>query len=337
MNRLVIPTLCAAAFMSASASAADAPTTEDFQGRLGLEVPQSAGFALLGVTPDKVIDPQGGRDLSLALLQGLDENGNFQAGFALETRPFLWNRAEYIEEPTRTERFLAGFKISFATTTGVEDQDKADRYGLGINWTYQFNDPLFNGAYLACSKAAYNAAPAIPGGPAETEADIRQKVKACGTTHLGWATSAIGAGAAAQRGKDDEQDLSENGFGLWLTGSLALRKNLEWVAHLRHVDNQLSVVEDVLQETDTTVMGSRVRFGGSKVRGILEASWNDFESGSKKDDYTLVSVGGEFKVAGSVWFRIAYGDTLGSDADKKEFFNGQLRYGFGATPVSSYD
>lgn len=145
MKRCIISlTLLATSFLSV----ADEPSAKDFAGRLDVSVPQSAGFAILGVSPEKVIDPQSGKELGAALLQGLDANGNFQSGFALETRPFLWNQPDYIEEPTAKDRALSGIKLSLAATTGLSTQDQATRYGLGVNWSYQFNDPLFSKAYV---------------------------------------------------------------------------------------------------------------------------------------------------------------------------------------------
>lgn len=318
------------------------PKAEDFAGRLNLEVPQSAGFALLGVTPEKVIDPQGGHDLGAALLQGLDSDGNFQSGFALETRPYLWNQDEYIPEPSSKDRFLAGFKVSLATTTGLDDKDKANRYGIGVNWTYQFNDPLFNDDYLACVKElAEKFVPAIPPDDLEKqrpaiEANLRKGVVGCQKQYISWTTTALALGVAANRAKEKEMNLDESGSGLWITGSFAFSKRTELTGHARYVDNQLTVVDGTLSQTDSTVLATRFRYGGDSVRGVLEASWNDEETASRKNDYSLVSVGAEFKVLEGAWFRVAYGKTFGSSEKDQEFFTGQLRFGFGGEPLAKF-
>lgn len=157
--------LCLLIASVSSVPRAEQPTAKDLKGRIDLEVPQSAGFALLGVTPDKVIEPQSGKAFGMALLQGLDGKGNFQSGYALETRPYLWKQPAYASEPTPGKRFLSGFKLGFATTTGLEEKDKANRYGAGINWSYQFNDPLLNREYADCLNKGSKVVPLIPTDP----------------------------------------------------------------------------------------------------------------------------------------------------------------------------
>ncbi len=316
---------------------ASQPTADDFAGRIDIEVPQSAGFALLGVTPDKVIDPQSGRDFGAALLQGLDGDGNFQSGFALETRPFLWNQSAYIAEPTTTDRILSGFKLSLATTTGLSDQDKANRYGFGVNWTYQINDPLFNEKYVGCIKKANELIPAIPTDKKdELQKQLIDAVSACQEQHISWTTTAVALGVAANKAEEDEMNLDESGFGAWLTGSLALNKSAELTGHVRYVDNQLATNDGALTQTDITVLAARFRYGGSSIRGILESSWNEEETDAGDNNFTLVSVGVEFKVMNGAWFRVAYGDTFDSSEENKEFFTGQIRFGFGQEPLSNF-
>lgn len=313
------------------------PTAMDFAGHIDLEVPQSAGFALLGVTPDKVIEPQSGRDFGAALLQGLDASGNFQSGFALETRPFLWGQPAYIAEPTTRDRILSGFKISFATTKGLDDEDKANRYGLGINWTYQFNDPLFNKDYVKCIKAANDTIPVIP--PADTSALKNKLIEAslaCQEEYISWTSTALSVGVAGNKAKEKETNLNDSGAGIWITGSLALSKDAEIVGHLRRVNNQLSVVKGVLTEADVSLIASRFRYGNDSIRGIIEASWNEEALKGKDNDYTLASIGAEFKVMKGTWFRVAYGKTFGSTEDDEEFFSGQFRFGFGDEPLSKF-
>jgi len=319
-------------------SYADSPTAEDLKGRIDVEVPQSSGFALLGVTPDKVIEPNSGRELGIALLQGFDENGNFHSGFALETRPYLWGHDQYIPEQTKKERILSGFKFILASTAGVNDNDKANRYGLGVNWSYQFNDPMFNSKYKNCVDDIKTTIPNIPPNNAAERLELSNRVikgvKACQKEHISWAVTALSVGVAAHKGDVETLDIDEYGWGAWITGSYAITNNIEITCHLRMVDNQLSVVDNILSETDSKIAAIRFRYGTSNIRGIFETSWNDVETKTNDDEYSIAMIGSEFKVSNSFWFRIAYGDTFGSSNEPNEFFTGQLRMGFGDKPVS---
>lgn len=304
---------------------------KEIAGVMDMEVPQSAGFVLIGVTPDKVIDPQSGKDLGVALLNGLDEKGNFQSGFSLETRPYFWGETKYIGEPTFRDRALAGLKFSFATAKGLDDKDKANRFGLGVNWTYQFNDPLFsNKGLVSCIKAAHKKVPNVPdddvaGGSEEFDTEVKE----CEEKHLSWTVSAVSIGVASHSAKEEELGLRKSGYGIWLTGSYALTNVVEILGHLRKVDNQLVSGADGLYESDIDSVGARIRFGSSTIRGVVESSWNKDKNNQNNEEYTLVLIGAEFKVSKTAWFRLAYGDAIGTNEDYGEYFTGQLRFGFG--------
>lgn len=319
----------------------DAPTKKDFAGHINTDVPQSAGFALLGVTPEKVIDPQGGKEFGAALLQGLDQNGNFHSGFALDTRPFLWGQGEYIEERNLRSRILSGFKFSFASTEGVDDEDKASRYGLGVNWSYQFNEPFMNKEYVRCGQAVTDkVVPPIPDASRTEEqmkSELSKGIKDCGTKYLSWPVNSISAGVAAHKSKEDSINISESGYGVWLTGSHSLGRRAEITGHFRYVENQLSVTKDGLAQSDVQITALRLRFGSDSVKGILESSWNVEESSLADDEYSLISLGTEFKVQENTWFRIAYAEMSGASSKKDEgVFTGQLRFGFGNAPLSAF-
>jgi hypothetical protein len=318
-------------------------TAEDFTGRLSYDVPQSAGFALLGVSPDKIVDPQGGRDLALSLMQGLDGNGNFQSGFALETRPYLWSRGKYTSESKIFDRILSGLKVSFASTTGLDEVDKANRYGLGVNFSYQFSDPLYNKDYLTCvSKANDKVIPKIPSenwkeGKAMKKKLLSAEVNNCQNAHLSWTTTSIAFGVSGHKAEEKEQELDMSGAGMWLTGSYALSDHSEVTGHIRVIDNQLSVVDGILQQSDNSVVALRYRFGSKSLRGVIESSWNEDKTNSGTFEYQLALIGTEFKVTEGMWFRLAFGKQYGDDNNEKNdsIFSGQMRFAFGGEPLSS--
>lgn len=309
-------------------------TADDLAGRIDLEVPQSAGFAILGVTPDKIIDPQSGRDFGLALLQGLDSNGNFQSGFALETRPSLWGQPKYIAEPNAKERFLSGFKFSLATASGSDSKDSAKRLGLGLNWTYQFNDPLHNKNLKECITKLIEQIPNIP--DPDKDKELKGDAARCYDTHISWNVDALSIGTAISKSKQEDLGLNQSGYGIWITGSKVIGHDGELLGHIRHVDDQVIVGKDGLATADSDIFAVRYRFGGKTLRGIIEASRNNDVTKNYSDKYSLVSIGAEFEVSKGMWFRVAYGDTLGSSREKRDFFSGQLRFGAGEQPLTKF-
>jgi hypothetical protein len=165
MNRLPAYTSIGILILLTSALiAADQPNQVD------LAVPESPAFTVLGVTPNNVVRPSTGKDLATSLLNGLDQNGNFQTGIALDMLPYLLAVGSKI---TITEyrasymtRFVSRVSLSFGTTKGVTD-DKSSRLAAGLRLSlFDFGDPrgdrhletclnAIRPSYEAALKAAY--------------------------------------------------------------------------------------------------------------------------------------------------------------------------------------
>ncbi len=60
-------------------------------GRLVVDwaVPESPTFTVLGLTPHTVTRPSHPHELATALLNGIDQNGNLQAGIALDVASYM--------------------------------------------------------------------------------------------------------------------------------------------------------------------------------------------------------------------------------------------------------
>src|SRR5258705_2814382 len=120
-----------------------------------LAPPESPGFTVLGLTPQTVVRPMSPRAFASSLLSGVDQNGNFQSGVALDTAPYLvfagpaLTLKKYNESyPTR---FLARTQFSFATTKGASDDDKATRLALGLRMTlWDAGDPHADSVLIKC-------------------------------------------------------------------------------------------------------------------------------------------------------------------------------------------
>lgn len=126
-----------------------------------LAVPRSPAFTVLGVTPETVIRPTSPREFATALLNGVDPNGNFQSGIAIDTAPYLLFKGNELSlkeyQTNNVKRFLARTQLSFATTKGSSGDDKSTKLALGFRFTpFDLGDPrmdLEEGGVLQCLAA----------------------------------------------------------------------------------------------------------------------------------------------------------------------------------------
>jgi hypothetical protein len=164
-----------------------------------LSVPESPAFTVLGLTPETVVRPSSPREFASSLLSGIDRNGNFQSGTALDTTPYLllagagltlrkYNEAYKLRLASRTQ-------FSFATTKGASEEDKSVRLALGLRMTLWDNgDPRSDKELMDCFDKAstkYYASLIKPDIvlldmlPADATPDLKMKsIEAWGAYHL---------------------------------------------------------------------------------------------------------------------------------------------------------
>ncbi len=101
-------------------------------------IPESPGLSVLGLDPSIAAHPKSPRELATSLLNGVDAQGNFQTGVAVDTAPFLLllggdvTRQEYLDH--YEDRALFRLQTSIAVTKGTEQDDKSARLGIGFRW-----------------------------------------------------------------------------------------------------------------------------------------------------------------------------------------------------------
>ena len=120
-----------------------------------LAVPESPAFTVLGLTPDTVVRPNSPRQFATALLSGVDRNGNFQSGTALDTVPYLLLAGKELTLKQYRDhyklRLASRTQFSFATTKGASEDDKSVRLSLGLRLTLWDNgDPRTDKLLLDC-------------------------------------------------------------------------------------------------------------------------------------------------------------------------------------------
>ena len=122
---------------------------------IDLAVPESPAFTVLGLTPQTVTRPASPRELATSLLNGVDQNGNFQSGLALDFAPYMLFAGDQLGlldyQNNRLLRLLTRFQTSFATTKGASDNDKSTRLALGFHTTlWDRGDPRLDNELLGC-------------------------------------------------------------------------------------------------------------------------------------------------------------------------------------------
>ncbi len=115
-------------------------------------VPDSPAAAVLGLAPEKIIHATTPKQLVMATINGLDDKGHFQTGFAVDFAPAqLFQQTGIVEryqkdidarkglfgdDPWLYGRTLLNrTQISFAAIRGTESEDKSGKLALGINIT----------------------------------------------------------------------------------------------------------------------------------------------------------------------------------------------------------
>ena len=120
-----------------------------------MSVPASPAFTVLGVTPETVIRPTSPRAFATSLLNGVDPNGNFQSGLAMDFAPYLLIAGDdltlfkYRHSPMI--RVLSRTQFSFATTKGASEDDKSLKLALGLNIAlWDRGDPRMDQELIDC-------------------------------------------------------------------------------------------------------------------------------------------------------------------------------------------
>lgn len=155
----------AAAVAAAGAAAAglqplSQPVNRNAPGSLGLmevdlSVPESPAFTVLGLTPQTVIRPTSPRQFASSLLNGVDMNGNFQSGLALDFVPYLVFAGNELTLRAYQDQYITRLfsrtQVSFASTKGASDDDKSMRLALGFHATlWDRGDPRTDKKLLGC-------------------------------------------------------------------------------------------------------------------------------------------------------------------------------------------
>src|SRR5207302_1065065 len=197
----------------------------------------------------------------------------------------------------RTERFLARSQLSFATTKGVTDEDKATRLGLGLRLTlWDKGDPRLDGDLDICYAGAVND-PRLTAlkrqfgeTPSQTTDRERKRkqvladvVKPCNddARKRNWNASGWIVGIApswiSKTGQTNK--FAWNGGGFWTSLAYgfdnvsALKQNSQLILHARYRSNEIVPDADNAGQffsQDSVFFGGRLRLApGVEAKSIF--------------------------------------------------------------------
>jgi hypothetical protein len=331
---------------------------------IDLSVPESPAFTVLSLTPQTVVRPASPREFVTSILNGLDKDGNFQTGIAIDTAPFLLlagnnlNINDYRKPGNHITRLLARTQMSFATTKGASDDDPAVRMSLGFQATLlDKGDPRLDRELDNCFAAnilpTFMAfAPINPLSPAAArEAEIARRTailqglaEPCReeSRKRNWnRTSWIVAAAPSWISPTGSSNAFRwNGGGAWTSfaygfeGVDVLRDTSQLILHARY-RNKESVAdpdnEGQFLEQNSATFGARLRIGKPDFTGNFEGVYNHNKpDGRPGDNSYSFSFAAERKLSDGLFFVLSLGREGGHQNGEQNgaVIRSSFRWGF---------
>lgn len=330
---------------------------------LDLAVPETPAFYALGLTPEVVSRPASPRELAADLLNGLDENGNFQTGIALATVPYLLFAGDRLtikkyreDEAFSWIRLAARSQVSIATTKGTDSEDKAARAALGIRVVpYDLGDPRQHRDLDVCFTDI--ELPPLKEGETFQErekrfvddfkAHLQRQAQACREKDEKqyWNATAWELGAAPTWIQEEgtQGQTKWGGATFWTSfaygfeGFSALRETSQLILGFRYeLDSQAPDLQNAgsFVQQDTALLGARLRLGKPNLHVSFEGSYLRIhpEDVGTQDAYRF-SLAPEFKlpILDNLWFQVSVGGTGGRGSDDRLFIMSSIRLGNGNT------
>ena len=331
-------------------------------GTVDLAVPESPAFTVLGLTPGTVVRPASPRALAAEVLNGVDQNGNFQTGVAIDTAPYMLfygNRVtleQYQKRPLL--QFLARTQFSFATVKGSSQSDKSTRLAAGLSLTmFDKGDARLDGDFVAkLARIGQEGLAAFPPlSPLATDADladrkkqIEQKVEMDAKPireakrQRSWNRSSwVLAGAPSWISPDGTTThLHFDGAAVWSSlaygfeGVPGLQDAAQIILHGRFHSNETVPDPETagnFYQQQSTVTGARMRFGTENTIGSFEVTYLHTRPVDRPtENYFRLSVGAEKRLNDNLWLHLGTGGESGRKNGKDQLFIlGAFKWGAG--------
>lgn len=337
-------------------------TTNIKNSTLDLSVPDSPAFTVLGLTPQSITHPATPRALATSLLNGVDQNGNFQTGVAVDTTPYLlfYGNGVTLEryQNSRVIRFLSRSQFSFATTKGTNDSDKSARLAAGLSLTiFDKGDTRLQDQFLkdltAKAQLVLDSAPPLRPNATDDERskwkkNIEDQVEAATKPvrkdyeRTNWNRSSwIIAGAPSWISTDGTTShVAFDGAAVWTSiaygfeGVPGLKNSAQVILHGRfHSAEEVPDPSNKGQffKQQSEVFGGRFRYGTESTIGSFETVYvHTRPVGRSTDKYFRLTVGAEKQLTDNVWLHFGIGGESGQkNGQNKLFILGSFKWGAG--------
>jgi hypothetical protein len=329
---------------------------------LDLSVPDSPAFTVLGLTTQTITHPATPRALATSLLNGVDQNGNFQTGVAIDTTPYLlfYGNDVTLEKYQQSQviRFLSRTQFSLATTKGASESDKSARFAAGLSFTiFDKGDPRLQQQFLtdlvARAKTVLDNMPPLPPNASDDDKlkwkkNVEDQVEAATKSvrkdyeRTNWNRSSwIIAGAPSWVSTDGTtSNVTFDGAAVWSSiaygfeGVPGLKNNAQFIIHGRfHSGEEVPDPANKGQffKQQSEVFGGRFRFGTESTIGSFETVYvHTRPVGRPTDKYFRLTVGAEKRLTDNVWLHFGIGGESGqNNGQNKLFVLGSFKWGTG--------
>jgi len=328
-----------------------------------LSVPESPAFTVLGLTPSTVVRPASPRAFASSFLSGLDQNGNFQSGLAIDTAPFMLFNGENITIRDYNEQYLTRLlsrtQFSFATSKGASSEDTSTRLAMGLNLTlWDRGDPRIyhpergDDDVLQCFANSLVLPPPIPPNTPQDEIDKINAANKAGNDGLADACRARARKANWNRSSwviayapswisktGETSGYKWNGGAFWTSlaygfeGVKSLERVAQLIVHARHRTRERVPDPDndgKFLTQNSTFFGARFRAGGPKFALNFEDSFiRTRVLDGKTDNINRFGIGAEARISDNLYFVISSGSNVGAEGDRKKgFVMTSFKYGF---------
>lgn len=279
-------------------------------------------------------------ELAIKLLNGLDSDGKFQTGFAIDIAPYLLARGtgftleDYLKPNAGFERFLANSKISIATG----GRESTSRLGLGAEFILlNEGDPRLDQELLKdFQKIVDTLQPFDPTDPDYTAYNnsikpkiilAKNRAKKRALEKPIW-TLGIGTSLISTTGK--YFDFRGDGTGVWTTFKTGLGGDSELILHGYYRSGSRTEDRNAgFTNVDTLTTAARIRTGSENFKFSMETAYNfETQSGKASNSYFSFGLGVEPKITDKLWLSLSMsgspGKQTGSDV---QIFSG-LKWNF---------
>ena len=297
-----------------------------------LNKPTSPAAKIIGIGTETIPTISTPKQFGFEVLNGLDNNGNFNTGITVDILPYVLIRGndftleEYVNDNSGFQRFLANTTLSVATSRA----DDTARAAIGLEFVLlNEGDPRMDKQYssdllgiqqkiLKKVQEEFKGTNATPDqlkeALKEAKPVIIKEIKTAAERRS--AQKAIWTIAAANSWFSPTKsyaDLRGEGMGFWTTYKTGIGGDSQLLLHASARNGErVTDRKGGFVNADTLVGGVRLQSGSETFRFSVETSYNrESQGGQRNNDYLYFGIGLEPRVFENSWLSLSFGGNTG--------------------------